>query len=196
MTSVFTLLTLPQTSSGFTALRSTVIDSVDDGSASPRIFKTPRLDTDSDSASASRSKHHNARNGGPIRMQIIGDHRTCVNAQRSNITSTLPSLASARKPNDGDDAFALVRRCVRITLTRGTDDVLPASPEGIYSACRSIVSVSNKGEGLYGNLKLELEQCVGRLANDLLAETEDGMQWVSFFVQVTQWFETQVVSVG
>jgi hypothetical protein len=79
-------------------------------------------------------------------------------------------------------------------LTRDTDEILPASHEGIYSACRSIVSVCNKGEGLYGMLKLELEKSIGSLARDLLAETEQGVQWISVFVKVTQWFETQVVS--
>jgi len=57
MASISVLLTLPQTSRGLAELRHTVSEIYlnDTGSASPRR-KVPRLDTDSDSASASRSQ--------------------------------------------------------------------------------------------------------------------------------------------
>jgi len=57
MVSISVLLTLPQTSRGFAELKHTVSGTYlsDIGSASPRR-KVPRLDTDSDSASASRSQ--------------------------------------------------------------------------------------------------------------------------------------------
>lgn len=63
---LYSLLSLPKTSAGFTKIKSTVLVS-DDGSASP-ARKTPRLDGDSDSASASRSNKHT----GPISIQITG----------------------------------------------------------------------------------------------------------------------------
>jgi len=57
MASISVLLTLPQTSRGLAELKHTVSQTYlnDTGSASPRR-KVPRLDTDSDSASASRSQ--------------------------------------------------------------------------------------------------------------------------------------------
>jgi cullin-4 len=67
MASVFTLLSLPKTSNAFTAIKASIVE-FDDGQASPRR-KTPRLDADSDSASASRRKPLS----GPIRVRITGD---------------------------------------------------------------------------------------------------------------------------
>lgn len=98
--------------------------------------------------------------------------------------------------NNGDAQFALVRRCIRTILTRNSSETLPATYEGIYTACRSIVTVSNKGEGLYGCLKMELEQCVGRLSKELTETTVEGMEWITHFVRVCQWFEAQVVSLA
>jgi cullin 4 len=70
MANIFTLLSLPKTSNAFTDTKSTILG-FDDGKASPRR-KTPRLDADSDSASASRppKPFH-----GSIKIQIIGDER-------------------------------------------------------------------------------------------------------------------------
>jgi cullin 4 len=74
MTSVFLLLSLPQTSKGLSELRPTAIEDV--GLTShPR--KVARLTTDSDSASASRPKPA-SKPGKPIQIQIIGDHGLCV----------------------------------------------------------------------------------------------------------------------
>ncbi|KAG1741864.1 Cullin family-domain-containing protein [Suillus paluster] len=74
MTDVISLLTFPETSKAFTAYRSTVVD-IDDRSAShPR--KTPRLDADSDSGSASRSRDYlkgkNVDRAGPTKIQVHG----------------------------------------------------------------------------------------------------------------------------
>jgi len=80
MASISTLLTLPQTSRGLTELKVTVFEtySNDPGSASPRR-KVPRLDTDSDSASASRSQAAvpgklapGIKKGGPMTIQFDG----------------------------------------------------------------------------------------------------------------------------
>jgi cullin-4 len=98
-----------------------------------------------------------------------------------------------KKSTDEDGSFALVRRCLRILLTRESSEVVPYTYEAIYAACRSIVTVSKLGEGLYGTLKMELEQSVGRLASDLTVAVETGMNWIVEFVRVCQWFEIHVV---
>ncbi|RDB27309.1 Cullin-4 [Hypsizygus marmoreus] len=170
MVDVFTLFTLPKTSNAFTALRSTVVDSFDDGSASPR-HKTARLDTDSDAASASRSSQTIALQG-VLKIKIIGD--------------------DLNKPSDVDAPFLLLRRSIRTILTRDTDEALPSTYEGIYSACRYVVTVSNKGEGLYGTLKMELDQSIGRLANGLIGSKAEGVEWIPDFVKASQWFETKI----
>jgi hypothetical protein len=97
------------------------------------------------------------------------------------------------EPLEDDGSFALVRRCLRILLTKDSEEILPCPYEDIYAGCRSIVTLANKGEGLYGSLKIELEQSVGRIANDLIAAPEKGMHWIVEFVKVCQWFELHVV---
>jgi hypothetical protein len=77
-TSVFALLTLPNTSKGLTALQPTVVDAVNIvGSASPRR-KVARLATDSDSASASRSRSATIHKpGASIRIRILDSDGVC-----------------------------------------------------------------------------------------------------------------------
>ena len=75
MTSVFLLLSFPQTSKGLSDLRPTIVDDVDGSASHPH--KIPRLTTDSDSASASRPKPAPAKLGKPIQIQIIGDYGMC-----------------------------------------------------------------------------------------------------------------------
>ena len=76
---IFSLLSLPKTSDGLTALRPTtlVTSSLEDGSASP-TRKVARLASDSDSASAFRSKQPplQAVKSGPIQIKIVGDYST------------------------------------------------------------------------------------------------------------------------
>ena len=78
MTSVFLLLSFPQTSKGLSELRPTAIDNLDGSDSHSR--KVARLTTDSDSASASRSRPAlaaPAKPGKPVQIQIIGDHGVC-----------------------------------------------------------------------------------------------------------------------
>lgn len=76
MADVVTLLDLPQTSNAFTSLRATVFQLTNDGSASPPR-KTARLEGDSDSGSASRSRSHaKEAKGSLITLQIIGESGT------------------------------------------------------------------------------------------------------------------------
>jgi cullin 4 len=96
-------------------------------------------------------------------------------------------------PSEDTKSFQLVRRCLRLLLTRDNSETIPSSFEGIYAACRSIVTTLGMGEGLYGTLKMELEQSVGRLASDLMSAPETGRKWIVEFVRVCQWFELHVV---
>lgn len=68
---VFNSLQLPETSSGFKKIKSTVRDLAAGSESPPR--KAPRLDLDSDIASASR-KHATSKYTGPITIQINGGH--------------------------------------------------------------------------------------------------------------------------
>ena len=83
MTDLITLLTLPSTSDGFTALRSSIHDN---NTALPSLplSKVARLDADSDPGSASRSRagvHATSRPvvvaGGPVQVGVSGGFREC-----------------------------------------------------------------------------------------------------------------------
>ncbi|KAJ7655191.1 Cullin-4B [Mycena polygramma] len=168
MASVLQLLTLPVNSKGFTAIP----DSISDAEQSPP-HKTPRRDADSDSPSAARAA--TARATQPIRIQVAGTNR----------------LSKAPRTNT-------LQQCIKRVLTRDRDSPLPTTYEGIYSDCFFVVCDLNTGEGLYATLKLELEQAVSSLSQALLsqgAKSDDpdvAANWVKNFVEVCQWFETQV----
>jgi len=112
-----------------------------------------------------------------------------------DIPNVFETYNAVSKPKDDDGSFALARRCLMIILTKDNHETLPLPYEGIYAACRSIVTVSNNGEGLYGTLKMELEKSVGRLASDLTRTAETGMNWIVEFVKVCKWFELHIVRV-
>lgn len=89
MTTVFSILSLPKTSDGLTALRPTLItSSLEDEPDLPH--KVARSHADKDSASAFRSKQvsaHNEKHKGPIQIQIIGERGSmsfiCGNTTKS-----------------------------------------------------------------------------------------------------------------
>jgi cullin-4 len=174
MASVFTLLSLPQTSKGFTALRTTAVaNGGDDGSASISR-KVPRLDTDSDSATASRSKASQTQNKastGPIKIEVIGNK-------------------NERQPPE-DKQTRQLHQCIRIVLTKEHPEIIQTTYEAIYNTCRSIVTVSGKGEGLYSTLKLELEKCTSQLSKILRQLDAKGIDWIGQFVDICEWFNTQ-----
>ncbi|KAG6909083.1 hypothetical protein DXG01_002064 [Tephrocybe rancida] len=191
MTDVFSLLTLPKTSTAFTALPSSLTETFD-GSASPRR-KAARLDTDSDAASASRS--NNTRLNGPIKLSIVGD--TFVNYRQGD--------AQAKFNQD----LALLQRSVRTILTKpqGAEPKDPrgrlsTSYEGIYTICRSVVAVSNRGDAVYDLLGEELERSVDQLAISLATKEieikEKGdkddlaILWIAAFVADCDWFEHKI----
>lgn len=206
MTDVFSLLTLPKTSTAFTALKTPVTENFD-GSASPRR-KVARLDTDSDIGS------NHGRVQGSIKLIVTGDN--CRDPLykpefRSDATSVVTPTGEGDAQSKLLRNLSLLQRSIRAILTLlaelGSDDhreVIPASYEGIYSACRSVVSVANRGEDLYDKLRLELEQSIGRLAVSLATEEvvvkeledQDNLPivWLSTFVANCEWFENKIVS--
>ncbi|KAG6865824.1 hypothetical protein C0991_011443 [Blastosporella zonata] len=195
MTDVLSLLTLPgKNSKAFTAVKSSALHVVEplDGSASPRR-KAARLDTDSDAASASRSSH--TRLNGPIKLTIVGDSLIKLGERDTDVKLGKELL--------------LLQRSIRIILappqSGESNDPrarLPVSYEGIYSACRSIVATGNRGAELYDKLRLELEQSLIRLANNLgtkeiewkdKGEKDDlPILWISAFIADCDWFEQQI----
>jgi hypothetical protein len=74
-------------------------------------------------------------------------------------------------------------------------DPLPATYEGVYNACRSVVTVLNQGEDLYNILKIELEQSVGNLSRLLASSGEEDVAWLVLFNKAFAWFEEHIVSI-
>ncbi|KAJ7693671.1 Cullin-4B [Mycena rosella] len=160
--SVLQLLTLPANSKGFTALPHSITDT--EPSHSPH--KTPRRATDSDSPSAARAA---ARTNQPIKIQVVG----------TSIRNKAPRSST-------------LRTCIKHILTRDDESQFTYTFEDIYNECLSVVCVLNTGEGLYQNLKLELEQSVSRLTKKLLSTDKAAETWLNTFVGECKWFETQV----
>ncbi|KAG2129711.1 Cullin family-domain-containing protein [Suillus bovinus] len=179
MTDVISLLTFPDTSKAFTAYRSTVVD-VDNQASHPR--KTPRLDADSDSGSASRArdavKGKNVDRGGPVRIQVHG-----FTGSRGTVGSALNKVY--------DSLYVRLARSIRALLEKGSGE-LGTTYEGVYTACRGIVCIAGRGEGLYEMLKAEIHRCVNRLAEELEKTNKDGVEWIGQFVETCAWFERQV----
>ncbi|KZT24381.1 Cullin-4B [Neolentinus lepideus HHB14362 ss-1] len=168
---VITLLTFPKTSRAFSTFQTAVADN---GSASPPTKKA-RLDPASDTASAYRSRqndHDESR--GPRSIRIVGEPINPVSERRFDVTSNQ------------------LRACIRILLTTDPQDKLPLTYEGIYTACQSLVDIADRGEDVYQKFKMELDQCVGRLARLLAESEEEHTKWIIPFVGVCAWFEKQV----
>ena len=82
---------------------------------------------------------------------------------------------------------------MRVLLDKQGRDNLPVAYEYIYRACRSVVDVYNRGEGLCETLKLELEKCVGSLAKELMQAKAGEVEWLLTFNETCAWFEKQTV---
>ncbi|THH31569.1 hypothetical protein EUX98_g2606 [Antrodiella citrinella] len=176
---IFNLLTFPG-SKAFEDYHPTefsvITESRDTSSGSPPR-KTPRLDADLDSASASRSRLVTDDKVGnasvkkvAIRIQLVG-----------------PSIQQY-SDRHFDTSFATLRRTLRALFTPG--DRLPESYERIYAACR--VCATYRAEGIYDNLKLEVQRCIGEVARLLQEDARQGVEWVQPFVEKCEWFERQV----
>ena len=191
------LLSLPKTSQGFTAHRSSVFQHTVDHHErlGSHPHKTPRLDHDSDSGSAYRSRDLKGKaveRNGPIRIQIQILTREFVVEDGPRCSSISSAKASSKAPNP----FAVLRYCTRLLLTRGSQsEMLPASFESIYTTCCSQVRIPGQGEKLYEMLVMEIDQCNRRLLRELEASRDSGkfMDWLGQFVQVCEWFESKVV---
>ena len=105
------------------------------------------------------------------------------------------TIVNSKAEGEWAGEFNNVRRSIRTILTKGASENLPLSYEEIYTACCSLVCVSNKGEGLYETFKMEMEQSLSRLVTELLVtEKRTGIEWIAAFVEGCEWFEQQVVS--
>jgi cullin-4 len=98
------------------------------------------------------------------------------------------------KKSDSAEQFGLVRRCIKISLTRADFDMLPATYERIFSSCRALVIDYKRGEDLYGALKLELEHSLTDLAGILIKGSKEEIDWLADFAAHCEWFESQIVS--
>jgi hypothetical protein len=91
-----------------------------------------------------------------------------------------------------DGTVNLLRRCMRIILTRDTTDALPFTYEHIFSLCRDAVVIHRKGETLCDMLKTELGQSVARLERGLADDISEGISFAQPFAHALTWFEKQV----
>jgi len=99
------------------------------------------------------------------------------------------------------ECYSLVTRFLRYYLTKPRSLVPALTPppnssfENIFTACRTIVSATKDPGDLYDQVKMQLERCVGELAQDLSDKKEKGVQWIKPFNETCLWFEGRVVSV-
>jgi hypothetical protein len=122
---------------------------------------------------------------------LVRPHSSCAKkgTPQPTMYSALPSIKKTR-----DTQLSLVTFSIRTLLTKGSTERLPATYEGIYTACRSLVCISDSGEMLFNNLKKEVDQCMTRLSRILGTSESSPVEWIKVFTDVCQWFETQVVS--
>ncbi|KAF8139806.1 Cullin-4B [Boletus edulis] len=176
------LLSLPKTSQAFTAHRSSVVEHAADHHErlESHPHKTPRLDHDSDSGSASRSRDPKGKaveKSGPIRIQV-------------QILTRCSFIPSAKAPSKASfNPFVLLKHCTRCLLTKGSQsEMLPATFESIYTTCCSQVRIPGQGEKLYDMLVMEIDYC----NTCVPGETNNLMDWLGQFVQVCEWLESKV----
>ncbi|KAK0204245.1 Cullin-4B [Desarmillaria ectypa] len=169
MTSILSLLTLPTSTTCFSDIKNNILD---DGSASP-LHKAPRLDSDSDISSAARAKSA-GRDGDIVNIRIIGDYVNKANSEQYH--------------------QSIAKRTPRLLFTRGSITSLLSTYEQVYNSCRYVVSVAEDGATLYTILKMEIQQCMDKLARELTSAKEEGVQWLPKFVEICEWYETQVAT--
>jgi len=99
------------------------------------------------------------------------------------------------------ECYTLITRFLRYYLAKPRSreaDLAPppnSSFESIFTACRTVVSVSKGSGDLYDQVRMQLERCVGELSQDLSDKKEKGVQWIKPFNETCAWFEGRVVSV-
>ncbi|KAI0700482.1 Cullin-domain-containing protein [Cytidiella melzeri] len=169
---VHTLLTLPS-SKAFSSFRLSSVGVVEQPRSNSPPRKTPRLAADSDSASASRSRLNDDNDAG------------AVESKGPIVLKLQGAPVISRSPNLYESQFNILRGSIRALLDNTHVGGLPASHQQLYTACRAVVCEAQRGEGLYENVKISLEQCVGRTS---------GAQWLQPFVEACEWFEKRVQS--
>lgn len=197
---VHTLLTLPS-SKAFTSFRSSSHGAFEDTRSDSPPRKTPRLAADSDSASASRSRAGSANNdranegGGVVTLKLQGlPSKSLIDLViLQMIWKSGGILVKPVADSVYDAQYNLVKASVRILLNDPGE--LPASYDKIFSACRAVVCEANRGEGLYENVKMSLEQCVGRMYNQVYSLEVSSTDRLRPFVENCEWFEGRVVCV-
>ncbi|KAF9255539.1 hypothetical protein L218DRAFT_991826 [Marasmius fiardii PR-910] len=154
MLNVFHILELPEYGNGFT-------------SSASSLLKTPTLisrlllllEPKSPGIRGSGIK------GGPnnvVKIQIAGD------------------FINKRKTTPVKDDRSVIKRFLKMILTREADfNRLPDTCRGIYNRCRAVVCKQGRGGDLYNDIKLELEQCMIRLARELMESNAhvQGAEW-------------------
>lgn len=93
-----------------------------------------------------------------------------------------------------DEDLNLLKRTIRTILTEEHPEPLATSNERIYTACRIVVCVSGRGQGLFDTLRIELEQYVARLARSLSSQKEqDPSKWIMHVVRDSSYFTSRIV---
>lgn len=98
------------------------------------------------------------------------------------------------------ECYSLIARFLRHYLVKPRPHAPELSPppnssfENIFSACRTIVAVTKDSGDLYDQVKMQLERCVGELAQDLSDKKEKGVKWIKPFNETCAWFDERVVS--
>ena len=120
-------------------------------------------------------------------------------AARPNVCITLDKPA----PLVGQytsECHSLITRFLRHYLTKPRSPGVGLTPppnssfESIFAACRTIVSGAKDSGDLYDQVKMQLERCVGELAQGLGDKKEKGVRWIKPFNETCVWFEGRVVS--
>lgn len=103
-----------------------------------------------------------------------------------------PSIEQPRTQQQIEGTLFLLRRCMRIILTRDSTDDFPLSYERVYALCRDAVVIDNKGETLADMLGIELDQSVSRLERELADDISGGLGFALPLARALTWFEKQV----
>lgn len=184
--SVFALLTLPNTSKGLTALEPAW--SMRSTSSSPHLSVAKLLVWPPTLIPPLLPDHDPQRFISQACPLGYVFSTAMVRTELGCSDSTLTGFSGIRDKNsDSTERFGLVRRCIKISLTRAGFDMLPATYERIFSNCRALVI--DYGEDLHGALKLELEQSL-----IMIEESKEEIYWLADFVEHCEWFESQIVS--
>jgi cullin-4 len=112
---------------------------------------------------------------------------------------TIPDKPAPLVGQYTSECYTLITRFLRYYLTkpRSLGAVLAPPPdssfENTFAACRTVVSATKDSGDLYDQVRMQLERCVGELAQNLSDKKEKGVQWIKPFNETCAWFEGRVV---